>query len=255
MSRPRLLLVPSFTELEWGIRPLLEEWAEVASFDMPGIGASPRPAQVRWDEHANASESVEAWRRAGVERGLAEVDRRGWPDFVVVTDSRGSVTAVRLVAERRSAVPALAMGHAALSHATEGERAPVSGEIWHALVLLARQGSEAFVRHGIAQMTRGGIDDRLAQEMIERFPEMDLVADVVETLGREAEPIGEQLASLDVPLLLAKHEGCLAWTEAGWEDAVAAFPQATTVICPNQCSSSPDFAAAIRALCQDVGVG
>jgi ketosteroid isomerase-like protein len=29
--------VPSFTELEWGIRPSLEEWAEVASFDTPGV--------------------------------------------------------------------------------------------------------------------------------------------------------------------------------------------------------------------------
>jgi hypothetical protein len=34
MDALRLLLVPSFTELEWGIRPQLEEWAEIASFDI-----------------------------------------------------------------------------------------------------------------------------------------------------------------------------------------------------------------------------
>jgi hypothetical protein len=48
MSRPRLLLVPSFTELEGGILPLLEEWAEVATFDMPGVGEQPA------DEEAGA---------------------------------------------------------------------------------------------------------------------------------------------------------------------------------------------------------
>ncbi|MGZ8667343.1 MAG: hypothetical protein ACXWZM_09570 [Solirubrobacterales bacterium] len=33
MSRPRVLLMPSLTEVEWRTRPLIEEWAEVASFD------------------------------------------------------------------------------------------------------------------------------------------------------------------------------------------------------------------------------
>ncbi len=32
MTRPRLLLVPSFTELEWGIRDQLKEWAHVVTF-------------------------------------------------------------------------------------------------------------------------------------------------------------------------------------------------------------------------------
>jgi hypothetical protein len=31
MSRPRLLLVPEFTELTWTIKAPLGEWAEVAS--------------------------------------------------------------------------------------------------------------------------------------------------------------------------------------------------------------------------------
>ena len=37
MDRPRVLLVPTLTEVEWKIRPLIEEWAEVASFDAPGV--------------------------------------------------------------------------------------------------------------------------------------------------------------------------------------------------------------------------
>ena len=39
MTRPRLLLVPLLTELEWDpIRAQLEEWADVASYDLPGVG-------------------------------------------------------------------------------------------------------------------------------------------------------------------------------------------------------------------------
>ena len=45
MSRPRLLLVPEFTELTWTIKPQLAEWAEVASYDPPGVGAEPPPEE------------------------------------------------------------------------------------------------------------------------------------------------------------------------------------------------------------------
>ena len=48
--RPRLLLVPSFTELEWGIRPELEEWAEVVSFDCPGVGGNEIPFEIEFDK-------------------------------------------------------------------------------------------------------------------------------------------------------------------------------------------------------------
>ena len=95
-------------------------------------------------------------------------------------------------------------------------------------------------------MTRGGVDDETAQEMMERFPDLELVAAMVEALGTEAEPIGDELAALDLPLLLAKHEGCLGRTDEGFEDVVAAFPDAETVLCPETCSSSPAFAAALR---------
>jgi hypothetical protein len=62
-ERPKLLLVPEFTELEWTIKPLLEKWAEVISFDLPGVGDEP-PAE-RLD------------REAVVERALEKLDQRG----------------------------------------------------------------------------------------------------------------------------------------------------------------------------------
>lgn len=99
-------------------------------------------------------------------------------------------------------------------------------------------------------MTRGGIAEDLADEMVARFHDMDLVAAMVDALGRESEPIGDQLAALDLPLLLAKHEGCLGRTDEGWEDIVAAFPDAQTAVCPETCSSTPTFATAVEAFCR-----
>jgi hypothetical protein len=118
---------------------------------------------------------------------------------------------------------------------------------------LARQGNEAFVRYGIAQMTRGGIDEDTAKLMVERFPDTDHVSAIAEALAREPEPVGDDLETLALPLLLAKHEGCLSRTDEGFEDIAAAFPEAQTVICPDACSSSPRFAAAIRDFCEDLG--
>jgi hypothetical protein len=233
----------------------LEQWAEVASFDTPGVGVEPLPAAIEPDP-SRAAELLSRWREAAVERGLGEVDRRGWDRFLVATDSRGSPTAVRLTRPpHRESVLGLAIGHASLSHAREGERAPIRGEIWDVLRQLARQGSEASVRYGIAQATRGGVDEETARQMVERFPDMDLVSTMLDALDREPEPIGDDLAALDVPLLLAKHDGCLGSTDEGFEDIVAAFPDARTVICPEACSSSPAFAAALKAFCQQIAPG
>lgn len=251
MTRPRILLVPSFTELEWGIRPALEDWADVASLDMPGVGEEELPFDPQLHV-SRASVQLRQWREAAVARSLAEVDRRGWDDFFVVTDASGCPTAVGVATARRESVLGLAMGHAALSRATTGERAPERPEVWDVLRQLARQGNEAFVRYGIAQATRGATDEETARRMIERFPDMETVAAMLEALASAPEPIGEELRALDRPLLLAKHEGCLGSTDEGFEDIVAAFPDAKTVICPEACTSSAAFADAIRTFCEEI---
>ena len=251
MSAPPLLLVPSFTELEWGIRPQLEQWADVATFDTPGVGDEPLPLGIETDPD-RASEFLSCWRDAVVERGLEEADRQSWQSFVVVTDGQGAPTAVRIAQRRREHVLGLAIGHAALSHSLEGERPTENRAIWDVLVQLANQGNEAFVRYGIAQATRGGFSEEVAQQMINRFPDMELVAATIEALGQDPEPIGDELAALDLPLLLAKHEGCLGRTDESFEDIVAAFPEARTVICPEACSSSPAFAEALRGFCEEI---
>jgi hypothetical protein len=252
-EQPRLLLVPSFTELEWGIRPELEKWADVATFDTPGVGRESLPPDLDTDPDRNPRLLAD-WREASVNRALQEVERRGWEDFVVVTDAYGHLSAVLVAERRRDAVRGLALGHASLSHSTEGERAPMSRATWDVMVELARQGGDAFVRYGIAQATRGGISEDVAKQMVERFPDMKVVTLTIETLAREPEPIGDRLRILDLPLLLGKHEGCLGHTEEGFEDIVAAFPRARTVVCPETCCSSPAFAAAIRSFCDEMSL-
>ena len=66
-------------------------------------------------------------------------------------------------------------------------------------------------------------------------------------VAHEHEQFEETLRQLDVPLLFAKHDGCLGNTDEGFEDAVAAFPEARTVSCPEAPSVSPGFALALRS--------
>jgi hypothetical protein len=238
VDRPRLLLVPEFTELEWAaIRPQLEEWADVASFDLPGVGDEPRAGQLD---------------REGIaERGLQELDQRGWKTYFVAVDGWGIPSALRLVHRRRQAVLGMALGHARLSQRREGDRAPVNAAVWDALNDLIRTDHEQFLRHAIAQATGGSVSEELAGQMVERFPK-DLILAGWQLMTREDEPIGEMLAQLDCPLLFAKHEGCLISTEEGFDDAAAAFPEARTISVEGAPLSSAKFADALREFCEKV---
>jgi pimeloyl-ACP methyl ester carboxylesterase len=253
VSANRVLLVPSFTELEWAIRPRLEEWAEVATFDPAGVGDQEFAGPIDTDP-ARAVDLLSAWRAATVDIALSEVDRRAWSGFVLVADSYGAATAVRIARARPESVLGLAFGHASLSHTTSGPRPPVRPAIWEAMEQLIEGGREAFVRYGIAQMTQGAISDERAAEMLARFPDLGLASAVVRAFAADPEPIGDDLAALDLPLLLAKHEGCLARTDEGFEDIVAAFPEARTVICPEACPSSPALADALRSFADGLAV-
>lgn len=234
-KRPRLLLVPEFTELEWSkIRPRLEEWAEVASYDPPGVGEEP-PAE-RLDRHAI------------VDRGLEELDRLGWERYFLATDSWGIASALELALARPEAVLGVALGHAKLSHRRDGDRPPINGPVYEALTELIRTDHEAFLRHGIAQATGGSISEDLAERMIERFPADLMVAGWEAITGDDAD-IGSLLAQLDCPLLFANHVGCLGSTQEGFDDAVAAFPHAKTVAVEDAPLSSVEFAEALREFC------
>jgi hypothetical protein len=240
MSRPRLLLVPEFTELLWTITPQLESWAEVASYDPPGVGDEPMPSGAT----AAFAPALTA------ARGLEELDRRGWDRVLVAADGWAIAIAARIAHERPQAVAGVALGHACLSFRREGDRAPKSSGVWEALTQLLRQDHDAFIRHGIAQATGGSIDEELAQRMLERFPR-ELILTGWERLTAD-EPFGQLLTDLDCPLLLAKHEGCLVSTGEGFDDAAAALPDARTIAVQDAPSTSERFADALREFCEEV---
>jgi pimeloyl-ACP methyl ester carboxylesterase len=242
VPRPRLLLCPQFTEVEWTIAPQLAEWAEVATFDAPGIG----------DEPGAGDDPTHFDREMVVQRALQEVERLGWDSYFVVGDAWGTATAARLATARPGPVLGLALGHASLDYGTDGERPAVNGELVAAMTQLLRSDYDSFVRYGLTQFTQGGWDEETAGRIVDRFPPMEVASTVWETNVERPEPIGELLGQLDRPLLLAKHDGCLVFTAEGYEDAVAALPTAHKASVPKAPSASDDFAAAVRNFCEGV---
>jgi pimeloyl-ACP methyl ester carboxylesterase len=239
VTRPRLLLVPEFTEVEWDqIRPYLEEWAEVASYDPPGVGREPEPETFD--------------REAIVRRGLEEVDRRGWEHCFVASDSWGIASAVRLAVARPEAVDGLALGHAKLSFRRDGPRPPLNAGVYEAMTELVNTDHEQFLRYGAVQATGGSIDEEQAERMIKRFPR-DLIQRGWEMITRDDTELAEPLGTLDCPLLFAEHDGCLGSTPEGFEDAVGAFPQAKTVSVTDAPLTSEEFAKALREFCLPPG--
>jgi hypothetical protein len=237
LTRPRLLLVPLVTELEWVIRPQLEEWAEVATFDVPGVGVEPPVAPL--DRHAI------------IHRALLELDRRGWDSYILVCDGSALPTGVGVARTRPKAVEAMALGHARLANRIEGKRPTINREVMEAFAQLAESNYRDFIRYGLTQVTHGSIGEELAARMLERVP-IDVGRAVWEMNLRDPEPFEHLIREVGVPLLFAKHEGCLGSTEEGFEDAVAAFPHARTVSAPEAPSVSSDFARALREFCEEV---
>lgn len=241
MDRPKILLVPEITELQWAIRPHLEEWAEVASYDPPGIGDEPPP------EEPTPDVVRERFRESIIERGLAEINRRAWDGFFIAADGWALAPAAHIAERRRDGVLGMALGHASLSLARSGKRPSFNPEVYAAVTELVNKDTTAFLRHGIPQATHGSVDEELAERIVERIP-AELLVDGWKALTAD-EPFGEILMDLDCPLLLAKHEGCLMSTEEGFEDAVAALPDAATVVVPDAPCVDGQFAEALRRFC------
>jgi pimeloyl-ACP methyl ester carboxylesterase len=234
VARPRILLVPTLTELEWQIKPLLEEWAEVASFDVPGVGEEP-PIDDPGPE-------------AVIDRGVAEIDRRGWDRCVVVGDEFGVPQAIRIAAARPDAIEALALGHATLDLHTEGPEPALNGEVREALTRMIRTDFRSYVR-ALSQVTQHAYDDEFADRYMERVPQEMAVAYEGALMSLEPEGLEEMLRSLDVPMLLVEHKGCLMWQREGFEEIVKAFPAASTGSMELKPSVNPEFAALLREFC------
>ena len=235
MNRPRILLVPSQTEVEWRIRPLLEEWAEVASYDPPGVG----------DEPARGKATA----KAIIARGVDEIQRRGWDGCVIVGDEAGAPQAAHVARFNPGVTEGLVLGHATLTFHRDGPRRALNGDVFDALLQLAHTDYRSYVR-ALSQITQHAYDDELAEQYMERVSQETAVEYLENMLVTNAEGIEPLLRALDVPLLLVQHRGCLGWTPEGFEDAVAAFPEAMTGSVDNKASCDPRFAELIREFCK-----
>jgi len=236
MERPRLLLVPQVCALDWQIAPRLAEWAEVATFDAPGVGDEPSAGGLVREEIAR--------------RGLEQLDRIGWERCLVVADEFAVPTALLLARMRPEAVAGLALGHACLSHDVEGDRPPVNGGVLDALVQITQTDHRTWARH-LTQVTQGAYDDDLVERYLERVPR-EVAAEfgrLMRAGDRSMRETLDQLAAGGVPMLFARHDGCLMFTPEGYADAVAAFPAARTFSTPEKPSASPAFAEALRSFC------
>ena len=238
MERPRLLLVPMLTEVEWVIKPHLEEWADVASYDAPGVG----------DEPAVEDPDSESTAR----RGLDEADRLGWERFVVVADEFGVVAASHLAVAAGDRVQGLALGHARLSNSPDGARPAINREVLSGIQSLIRADNRTFVMQ-LFKMTggeelAGGYREELVDEYVRRVP-LDATQRFYDSRMEEGRQLGERLSSLDVPMLLAQHKGCLMFTEEGFDDAVAALPHARTAAHADKPSTSVEFSHELREFC------
>lgn len=239
-ARPRVLCVPSMCALEWQIKPQLEQWAEVATFEPtePGV---PVPTDLGEQMDAVA------------ERGLATLERLGWERCVVVSDEWGTPVAVQLARRASGTVEGMALGHACLSFDTQGERAAVNREVLLAMRHLAETDFHTFCRH-LTQLTQGAYNDELAEQIMERVSVEDVLRRWRAHDG-EAASFAGALRDLDLPLLLGEHTGCLLFTAAGYQDAAAAFPAARTVVTEQKPSVSPEFAEALRDFCAELPAG
>ena len=83
-----------------------------------------------------------------------------------------------------------------------------------------------------------GIRERLSPSFTQQYAELLLANQDI-----DLEPLLRKLA---VPLLFAQHKECGLWMPEGFEDAVAAFPEARTLVVDENPGSSPEFAAELR---------
>jgi pimeloyl-ACP methyl ester carboxylesterase len=247
-ERPQILLVPSWSEVQWAIKPRLEEWADVATYDPPGVGTEP-PAEGRLPE-------------AIVARGAAEIERRDWSHCIVAGDDFGSVFATLIAAAQRPRVVGLALGHACLAYRLSGPRPTMSLEVVEMGRRLLDIDFRSFIRQDVGiwdSRPDYSVEsaDELVDELVRRVPRavalklMDELETGIDEAGASLEPF---LRELDLPLLLAEHDGCVVFTPHGFEDIVEAFPDAMTFATPESPCLSAEFATALRDFAEGAAI-
>lgn len=233
--RARILYVPIFAGFEANpFAKLAAEWADVESFDGPGAGA-------RRGEPVGGPEDVAA-------AGAARLDELGWERCVLVCDSHAQAAGVEL-AVRDPRVGGIAVSHAALRYSASGERPALNAAVFDTAAQLLVTDYRSFGR-ALTQLTQGALDDDWVDGMVAQVPHaaaQERMATMVDGLELVSRLRGE-----DLEVLLAGHRDCMMWTPESTEDAAAALPDASVVICDRVPIGDADYYVALRSLCDRV---
>ena len=221
----RILWVPSLAAVESeAFREAVKDWARVESFDLPGTG------------------SIEA----AVAVAAAKVAQLGWDTYAIAGESYAQAVAGELAAAQAERVEAVALGHATARFVVEGDRAAVNPAVFQALRQMLDTDYMSFAR-AITQVSGGAITDEAMDAFVAAVPQ-HLARTWMTTLVENRPVMAAGLRDIDVPVLLAEHRGCFMWTREGFEDAVAAVPQATALTCELPPTLDPRFQGALREL-------
>ena len=208
--RPRLLLMPSVAEVESDANQAhARAVGRGRGFDVPGVGVEVASGGC---DIPRASIAPSQRLRGSAGRGSC---------------SSGTKSAPR----RRSASPQGSRGGGGACPGTPGALASqgrrsrsAHGDITKAVIRLAHTDPRSFVRALARSLRTPRRRTRQALHGAGR-PQHRHGRD-----GRAARPRGTEgpepvLRSLDVPMLLIEHKGCLLWTDEGFQDSVPAFPR------------------------------
>jgi hypothetical protein len=115
---------------------------------------------------------------------------------------------------------------------------------------VARDRLQSFVR-ALCQLTQHAYDDEMADACLEQVPQnvgLEYLSHMLSAV--DGEHLEDYLRGLDLPMLFVEHHGCIGWTRESYQDAVAAFPSASTASVQIKPSCDPEFARILKEFCE-----
>jgi hypothetical protein len=231
VSKPRLLYVPVSAGREADAVAALADWADVASFDAPGVGAN-RDLELRGV--------------AGVvDAGRARLDELGWDACGIVCDSHAQAAGIGLALAEPERVTGIFIGHAASRYTVRGPRPALNPSVRDVAQRLLETDYRAFAR-AVTQMTRGLLDEAQVDAWVAEVPH-PVARDIFAELMQEEPELVSRLAGSDLAIVLGRHKDCVIWAPEAFADACADVPDATTVSCAScYATQDPAFLEAVR---------
>ena len=139
-----------------------------------------------------------------------------------------------------------------MSNSVDGPRAALNREVLSGIQSLIRTDPRTFV-HQLFRMTggertEGGYGDAMVEEWVRRVP-MEVAEPFYEARVDEGDDDGRAPCHPEFAHAAGPAQGCLMFTEEGFEDAVAALPHARVYRGNEKPSTSAEFVRVLREFC------